>query len=104
MLSETLLEAFRVARIRSADDPDGARLPALDRLAQKEASSQKGLETRSLYHSPALDDCLSRSGACEIRRLAMAITQEARQPVIFVQGEDIPSGLPASRYQRRGEE
>ncbi len=74
---------MRAVSIGAADDPDGARLPLLQRLAEQKATRQQRLQVvfsakkmaASGYHV-----CVSHY---QIYRLALVVAQMAGQPFVF---------------------
>ena len=83
------LQATRILGVGATDHPNGARLPALDHLAQQESAPQQFLQAALVNHRLARTQDLSCIRREEIRRLTLDLAQMTRETFVFTWREQI---------------
>ncbi|CAH2397753.1 hypothetical protein MES4922_190402 [Mesorhizobium ventifaucium] len=78
---------MRVCRVRTADHPDGPRLPTFHGLAQLKATSKQPLEALYVDDRSINLKAFSRSRRQEIGRLTSNFTQALSETIIFTEGQ-----------------
>ena len=83
IFSQSRFQAGRVLGISTAHYPNGACLPALNRLAEEKSPAQQSLQTTLFDNCLAGTKQVGSIGRYEIRGLSLAFTQVAREAFVF---------------------
>src|SRR5450756_1099216 len=88
-----------MCRVRTRDNPDGAGLPAFDRLAQQEASAKQLSKSVAGHDSLTLSEQAIRISSEKIARTSLHLVQEDRKIPILTRRQQVRRWLHVPSHQ-----